>query len=94
MPDKYVAMFETVGLGLGIVFAGLVCIVILISLMNFIFTFIKPKEKEAANNAVQSSSSADDRLDSETVAAISAAVAETMGRDVTGIRITSIKKVN
>lgn len=94
MPDKYAAMFETVGLGLGIVFAGLVCIVILISLMNFIFSFIKPKQTEIKNNTVSTSSSTDEKLDDETIAAVSAAIAETMGRDVTGIKITSIKKVN
>ena len=88
-----VSMGTVIGLGMGTVFVGLICIVILISLLNVVFSFVKPKAEPKTTNAASVSSS-DERLDSETVAAVSAAIAETMGKDVSAIRITSIKKLN
>ncbi|MBE6574541.1 MAG: hypothetical protein E7652_09165 [Ruminococcaceae bacterium] len=82
-----------IGLGIGTVFVGLICIVVLISVMNAVFSLVKPKAEPKTSNAAPVSSS-DERLDSETVAAVSAAIAETMGKEVSAIRITSIKKVN
>lgn len=81
------------GLGIGTVFAGLVCLVALLSIMNVIFSRIKPKEQvdQKINNA---SPASEEKMDEETVAAVSCAVAEVLGRDVSGIRITSIKKIN
>ncbi|MBE6685953.1 MAG: hypothetical protein E7591_01845 [Ruminococcaceae bacterium] len=88
-----IGMGTVILLGMGTVFVGLVCIVILISIMNLFFKNQKPKaEPKTANSAP--ASSGDERLDSETVAAVSAALAETMGKDVSAIRITSIKKVD
>ena len=89
-----VSMGQVVALGMGTVFVGLVCIVILISIMNIFFSRTKPAAQPATTNAAPKISSGDERLDSETVAAVSAALAETMGKDVSAIRITSIKKVN
>ncbi len=81
------------GLGLGTVFAGLICLVVLLSIMNIIFSKIKPKE--AAKAEVKAAApAAEEKMDDETVAAVSAAIAEVLGRDVSGIRITSIKKIN
>ena len=81
------------GLGLGTVFAGLISLVVLLSIMNVIFSKIKTKEKftPEVNTAV---SAEDEKMDEETVAAVSSAIAEVLGRDVSGIRITSIKKIN
>ncbi len=90
------SILEVVGIGFGTVFVGLICIIVLISIMNAVFSTFKPKaatDKTVADPAV-SSANADEKMDSETVAAVSAAIAETLGRDVSGIRITSIKKVN
>ncbi len=81
------------GLGLGTVFAGLICLVVLLSIMNIIFSKIKPKE-EAKAEVKAAAPAAEEKMDDETVAAVSAAIAEVLGRDVSGIRITSIKKIN
>lgn len=91
--EKEHPMGVVAGLGMGTVFAGLICLVILLSIMNVIFSKIKPKE-EKAPEAKPVSAATEEKMDEETVAAVSAAIAETMGRDVSGIRITSIKKVN
>ncbi len=91
--EKEHPMGVVAGLGIGTVFVGLVCLVVLISIMNVIFKLIKPKEQKAPA-AKPVASAADDKMDDETVAAVSAAIAETLGRDVSGIRITSIKKIN
>lgn len=91
--EKEHPMGVVAGLGMGTVFAGLICLVVLISVMNLIFSRIKPKEQKAPETKSQVAT-ADEKMDDETVAAVSAAIAETLGRDVSGIRITSIKKVN
>ncbi|MBR6514544.1 MAG: OadG family protein [Clostridia bacterium] len=87
-------MGEVIGLGMGIVFLGLICIVILLSIMNVIFDKLPKKApiENKANPAIAAAS--EEKMDDETVAAVSAAIAETLGRDVSGIRITSIKKIN
>ena len=80
------------GLGMGTVFAGLIVMVVLLSIMNTIFSRIKPKEQPEpeVKTAVAAT---DEKMDEETIAAVSAAIAEVLGRDVSGIRITSIEKV-
>ena len=84
------------GLGMGVVFAGLICLVIILGILNSIFSKIQtkmPVESKPDASAVPATNS-NDKMDDETVAAVSAALAEAMGRDVSAIRITSIKKIN
>ncbi len=80
------------GLGMGTVFTGLIVMVVLLGIMNAIFSRIKPKgqSQPELKTAVAAT---DEKMDEETVAAVSAAIAEMLGRDVSGIRITSIEKV-
>ena len=78
-------------LGLGTVFFGLICIVLLCTLMG---AACKNKGQENANSLPQPSAEAvpaENRQ--ELIAAISAALAETLGTDITGIRILSVKKL-
>jgi len=82
------------GLGMGTVFAGLICLVVLISILNAIFNKIPMKEPAKTEPKTAPAAASDEKMDDETVAAVSAAIAETLGRDVSGIRITSIKKIN
>ena len=87
------SMGTVAALGMGTVFAGLLFLVVLISILNFIFD--KLPEKQTAKPEVKTAASAsDEKMDDETVAAVSAAIAEVLGRDVSGIKITSIKKIN
>ena len=82
-------------LGIGIVFIGLICLVALLAIMNAIFSKVKVESKPAATPvAAAPTPSSDEKPDEQTVAAISAAVAEALGKGVEAIRITSIKKVN
>lgn len=87
-------MGTVAGLGMGTVFAGLICLVVLISLLNLIFNKIPEKQPVKEETKAAAAAVADEKMDDETVAAVSAAIAEVLGRDVSGIRITSIKKIN
>ena len=88
----------TIGLGLGTVFVGLLCLILIISLMSLVFRLVRGKKQtqtEAAPVAaapVAPALSASDRQ--QMLAAVSCAVATVMGKDVAGIRIHSFKKVN
>lgn len=74
-------------LGLGTVFAGLLCIILLITVMSWLCSRTAPK---AAAPAVNGGSGG---VTPAMIAAVSAAIAEDMGTDVSAIRIVSMKKV-
>ena len=83
------------GFGFGLVFVGLIAIIIICKIMGAVCQlFIKenkasaPKEKKA-----KSGGKLDIPNKGEFVAAVSAALAEEMGKDVSAIRILSIKKL-
>ena len=76
-------------MGMGTVFFGLICLIILTSLMGRIMSRKTPAAPAAA--APVPADAEPDRQ--ELVAAISAAIAEDLGTDITGIRILSIKKL-
>ena len=67
-------------MGMGTVFFGLICLIVLTSIMGRILG------REAAPAAPEPNRQ-------ELVAAVSAAIAEELGTDITGIRILSMKKV-
>lgn len=88
------------GFGLALVFVGLICIILICSLVGSLCkTFIKDdkgtktavKDKKPAQN-VAGNDGIQDR--GAFVAAVSAAIAEELGTDVTGIRVLSIKKLS
>ena len=70
-------------MGLGTVFAGLLCIILLVSLMSWVCTRTSGAQTPAAAEAVSPAM----------IAAVSAAIAEDLGTDVSAIRIVSMKKV-
>lgn len=86
-------------MGLGVVFFGLVCIILLCMLMSVIVRKIealKPAEapKSASVPAPSPASVAltpDKRR--ELIAAVSAVIAEELGTDVSAIRVTSFRQV-
>lgn len=86
-----------VALGMGTVFSGLIVIILLCKLMSF---FVNLTESSTSTPEGVSSPSPVVQKVAETiqdkgavVAAISAAVAEELGTDITNIRIHSIKRV-
>ena len=76
-------------MGMGTVFFGLICLILLTTILGRVCGN-KQKVSEAIA-PVPTGTSEPNR--EEVVAAISAAVAEELGADITGIRILSIKKV-
>ena len=85
MPD-YSNLFVVL-MGLGTVFAGLLCIILLVTLMSWVCN------RTGAPKAAPQGIPAAGTVTPSMMAAISAAIAEDMGTDVSAIRIVSIKKV-
>lgn len=82
-------------LGLAIVFFGLIVIILLISIVGKVINLLvkdAPAKPAAAAPAV-AAASAEIPNRPEFVAAVSAAIAEELGTDITKIRIVSIKKL-
>ena len=83
-----------VALGLGIVFIGLISIIVICYIMGFVCKmFAKPEtvsQPAMANNAPSGAPIANKQ---EIVAAVCAAIAEDLGTDVSNIRVTSFKKL-
>lgn len=82
-------------MGLGTVFAGLLCIILLVSLMSWVCN--RTSAPSAAPRAMAAPAAAaapaQGAVTPSMMAAISAAIAEDMGTDISAIRIVSIKKV-
>ncbi len=86
-------------LGIGTVFFGLICIVILCKIMSKVIGSISSGAKQAAQTpaapsavpAASASTGIQNRQ--EVIAAVSAAIAETLGTDISAIRILSFKKL-
>ena len=81
-------------MGMGTVFVGLTCLVLLVSAMSAFFR--KSKEEQPAAAPVAAApvqSRTDNSKKGELMAAIAAAIAEDMGTDISAVRIVSIKKV-
>ena len=89
-------------MGIGTVFIGLICIIILVSVMSAVIrktdkVMAKPDKADSfdpakANEMVIHKSN--DNITPELVAAVSAVIAEEMGTDVSAIRILSLRKVS
>lgn len=81
-------------MGMGTVFTGLVCLVFLVTLMSAVCRKLKKADAApAAAAAPVAAPQLDSGKKAALLAAITAAIAEDMGTDVSAIRITSIKKV-
>ena len=80
-------------MGMGTVFFGLICLIGLTTLLGrFCGKAQKPATVTASAVPAASSAAAEPNRQ-ELVAAISAAIAEELGTDITGIRILSMKKL-
>ena len=79
-------------MGMGTVFFGLICLVALSTLMSAVLRSVgKQPAVSAPPVPVTTVPAAGAAITPELIAAISAAVAEDLGTDVTGIRILSVK---
>lgn len=86
----------TVGLGIGTVFVGLLCLILIISLMSLIIRLARGKQQPqgAAVPAAGTETPMPAADRQRMIAAIACAIATVMGKDVAGVRIVSCKKVN
>ena len=76
-------------MGMVTVFFGLICLIVLTTLLGRICG----RSQKAALPAVEAPAPAPAVNQQELIAAISAAIAEELGTDITGIRILSVKKL-
>ena len=90
-----------VAMGMGTVFIGLICIILLIKIMSLIINGVAKDEvvKPATPVAVPAAAPASAPVPAEIpnraefVAAVSAAIAEDLGTDISKIQIVSIKRI-
>ena len=89
--DK-MGLLGVVLLGIGIVFVGLICLIVLVTILGKV---VKPaKEQKVASSAAPALAAASEgAVTPQMVAAVSAVLAEEMGTDISGIRIRSFKRV-
>lgn len=92
--------FTVFGFGFGLVFVGLICIILICSIVGALCkNLIKDKgtgadsAAQTAGNFAPAAANDDFKDKGEFVAAVSAVIAEELGTDVTGIRVLSIKKL-
>ncbi len=91
MPNTFVVL-----MGLGTVFFGLICIILLTTAMSAVCRRMEKKAPAAPAAAVPAAPAAQDAAipnRQAMIAAIAAAIAEDMGTDPAGIRILSVKKL-
>lgn len=76
-------------MGLGTVFAGLLCIILLVTLMSWVCARTSAPKTVPQMPAAPAPGAVTPAM----MAAVAAAIAEDMGTDVSAIRIVSMKKV-
>lgn len=80
-------------MGMGTVFFGLICLIILTTIMGKIVGGRSASAAAPAATVPTAVPAAAEPNRQELVAAVSAAIAEELGTDITGIRIVSMKKL-
>ncbi len=82
-------------LGISVVFIGLICIVLLCKIVSAICMLGEGKNKDTAVASAPQTIAPAQPIENrqEIIAAVSAAVAEELGTDISAIRILSFKKI-
>ncbi len=86
-----------IGMGLGTVFIGLICIIAICYAMGAVIKMLegkKPVKESEKPPVAEPAENAPEVNKGELIAAISAAIAEELGESVEAIRIRSIRRVN
>lgn len=78
-------------MGIGTVFFGLICIILLVTLMSFVCR--KTEQKTTLAPVAAPAGVPKAGIGPELIAAVSAAIAEEMGTDISAIRIISMKQI-
>lgn len=93
--ENVIPWYGIILLGFGTVFVGLLALILIVKLMGIIVTAIEKKPAAQACAAAPETKETVEIADRGAfVAAVASAVATVMGKDVSGLRIHSIKKVN
>ena len=87
------AAMTVFGFGFGLVFIGLIAIIIICKIMGWLCQAFIKEEKAPKEKKAKGTKKLEIPNKGEFVAAVSAALAEEMGKDVSAIRILSIKKL-
>ena len=91
---EYPNVLFVCAMGVGVVFIGLVCIIGLVELMNFLCgKFAKPQKSAPAVVDAQPAAPGEIPDRQEIIAAVCAAVAEENGTDISAIRVLSFKEI-
>ncbi len=77
-------------MGIGTVFVGLICIIILCSVMSL---FFRNRKEEPVQKIAAPASTVPVENRREILAAVCAAAAEDMGTDISAIKVISFKKI-
>lgn len=80
-------------IGIGIVFVGLISLVLICSVTGAVCKIFAGSPKKDKAPSAQSSQSEEIPNKREFIAAVSAALAEELGEDVSAIRILSVKRI-
>lgn len=87
LPNWFVCL-----IGIGIVFLGLICLVFICTITGYICRLLGGDGKKTAD-AATAPVSQEIPNKQEFIAAVSAALAEELGEDVSAIRILSVKRI-
>ena len=90
------SMGLVIGMGVGTVFVGLICIIVICYIMGAIINAFEKRKPAPEVKPAPAVSAAPAPIENkgELIAVISAAIAEELGEDVEAIRIKSIRKVS
>ena len=87
------AAMTVFGFGFGLVFIGLIAIIIICKIMGWLCQALIKEDKAPKEKKAKGAKKLEIPNKGEFVAAVSAALAEEIGKDVSAIRILSIKKL-
>ena len=81
--------------GVVTVFACLICIIALVEVMHYVYSTVAPKRQASKDTSVSGAPVPNAPIENraEVIAAISAVIAEDLGKDAKAIRIKSIKRI-
>ena len=82
-----------IALGLGTVFVGLICIIILCKIVSAFCNMCKGEAQKPTEEIAPAATNLPIQNKQEIIAAVSAAIAEELGKDISAIRILSFKKI-
>lgn len=80
-------------MGVGVVFVGLILIILICKIMGLFFKKTAKADNKPAKPVAQSATNAPIANRQEIIAAVTAACAEDMGKDISALRVISFKKL-